>query len=116
MQIVVEPFAPTIDPSSAAGDDGPKSEGLFGYFAVGGLVDFDCRSEFAEFVAVFVARCSQVVTFVFRYFVRVFAEPRTEFSAQHTLKGAGACLRNYFVVGRVAKVLFDASHRVVTPF
>ena len=74
-------------------------------------MDFDCRSEFAQFVAVFVVRCSQVVPFVFRYFVRVFAEP-----AQHTLKGAGAYLRNYFVVGRVAKVLFDASHRVVAPF
>ena len=51
---MVEPFAPTIDPSSAAGDDGPKSEGFFGYVPVGGLVDFDCRSELATFVATFV--------------------------------------------------------------
>ena len=116
MQIVVKPFAPTIDPSSAAGDNGPKSEGLFGYVPVGGLVDFDCRSEFAQFVAVFVARRSKVVPFVFRYFVRVFAEPRTNFSEQHALKGAGLYLGDQFVVGRVAEVLFDTSHCVVIPF
>ena len=55
---MVEPFPSTIDPSSAAGNDGPESEGLFGCFPVRGLVDFDCRSEFAKFVAVFVMRCS----------------------------------------------------------
>ena len=55
---MVEPFAPTIDPSSAARDDGPKSEGLFGCVLVGGLMDFDCRSEFFEFVAIIVTHCS----------------------------------------------------------
>ena len=53
---------------------------------------------------------------MFRHFVRVFTEPRTEFSAQHALKGAGLYLSDQFVVGRIAKVLVDASHYVVTPF
>ena len=77
---------------------------------------FDCRSEPAKFVAVFVTRCLYVMLFLFRHFSGVFAEPRTEFSAQHALKGAGLYLGDQFVVGRVAEVLFDASHRVVTPF
>ena len=55
---MVEPFAPTIDPSSAAGNHGPESEGLFGCFSVCGLVDFDGRSEFTKFVAVFVTHYS----------------------------------------------------------
>ena len=54
--------------------------------------------------------------FVFRHFSSVYAEPRTKFSAQHVLKGAGLYLGNQFVVGGVAEVLFDASHRVVTLF
>ena len=53
---------------------------------------------------------------MFRHFIRVFAEPITKFSAQHALKGAGLYLVGQFVVDRVDKVLFDASHRVVTPF
>ena len=55
---MVEPFAPTIDPSSAAGDDGPESEGLFGCVPIWSLVDFDCCSEFTKFVAIFVTRYS----------------------------------------------------------
>ena len=53
---------------------------------------------------------------VFRHVSRLFAESRTKFSAQHALKGAGLYLGDQFVVGRVAEVLFDASHCIVTPF
>ena len=58
---MVEPFAPTIDPSSAAGNDGPKAEWLFGCVPVGGLMDFDCHSEFAKFVAIGSAFCAQAL-------------------------------------------------------
>ena len=54
--------------------------------------------------------------FVFRHFIRVFAELRTKSSAQHTLKGAGLCLENQLVSDRVAEVLIDASHCVVITF
>ena len=113
---MVEPFAPTIDSSSTADNNGPESEGVLGCFPVWSLVDFDCRSEFAQFVAVFITRCWKVMPFVFRHFSRVFAGPITKFSAQHALKGAGLYLSDQFVVGRVVEVLFYASHRVVTPF
>ena len=53
---------------------------------------------------------------VFRHFSELFAEPRTKFSTQHALKGTGLYLNDQFVVDRVAEMLLDASHRVVTPF
>ena len=89
---MVEPFAPTIDSSSTADNNGPESEGLFGCFPVWGLVDFDCRSEFATFVAVFVTRCLEVMPFVFRHFSGVFAEPRNKVSAQNALQGTALYL------------------------
>ena len=89
---MVKPSAPTIDPGSTAGNNRPEYEGVLGYFPVWSLMDLNCCSEFAYFVAVFITCCSKVMSFVFGHFSGVFAAPRTEFSAQHALKGAGLYL------------------------
>ena len=113
---MVEPVAPTFYPGSAAGDNRSEPEGLFGGLPIWNLMDLDCRSEFSKLVSIFITCRSKVVPFMFGHLSRVFAEPRTKFSTQHALKGAGLYLGDELVIGRVADVLLNASHRIMNPF